>query len=66
MVLKGLKPSLANPSLTLRDSKPKDGYTSSKASYALQSAGYLNTPSFVRPMACHLMCSAVFEDINNL
>src|SRR3954469_1467569 len=66
MVLNGLNPSLVKPSLTLRDSLEKSGWSSSKSFHALPSAGCLNFPSFERSSSCHLIDSAVFEHMNNL
>ena len=66
MVRNGLNPSLANPSLTLRESSAKSGCNLSKSIHAWPSAGWLNFPSFECSSSCHLKESSVFEHINNL
>jgi hypothetical protein len=55
MVPKGLKPSVANPSLTFRGFNAKFGCLSSKDFHASPFVGCLKTPFFVRQLACHLI-----------
>jgi hypothetical protein len=62
----GLNPSDNRPSLTFLLSDAKSGCKLSNDLHASPSAGCLNTPSFVRPSACHLIFCAVRCDINNL
>jgi hypothetical protein len=66
MFPKGLKPFDARPSLTFRGFDAKFGCSVSNALQASPFAECLNTPSFVRPSACHLMWEAVCCDIYNL
>jgi hypothetical protein len=66
MLPNGLNPSNISPSLTLRGSDAKSRCFSSNDFHASPSAECLNTPSFVRPSACHLIFAAVCCDINNL
>jgi hypothetical protein len=66
MFPKGLKPFDARPSLTFCGSDAKSECSVSNALQASPFAGCLNTPSFVRPSACHLMWEAVCCDMYNL
>ena len=59
----GLKPSLARPSLTLRESSANDGYSKSKLFKAIKSAGYLIFPSLSKGLSlCHLFSFAISSD----
>jgi hypothetical protein len=62
----GLNPSDIRPSLTFLLSDEKSGCKLSSDFHAWPSAGCLNTSSFVRPSACHLIFCAVRCDMNNL
>ena len=66
MVPKGLKPSLANPSLMSRGSEANDLCFSSNVFHAMEFTGCLNTPSSTHFSLCHLIALAVWGDINNL
>ena len=60
------KPSLAKPSLTLRGSDTKDGYSESKFFQAIKSVGCLVFPSSLKGLSlCHLISLAVFDVIYN-
>ena len=63
---KGLKPSVARPSLTFQLSNLKSRCIASKCFQAGESAGCRSKPSLVRPSSCHLMSGAVLEDMNSL
>jgi hypothetical protein len=62
----GLNQSKVWPSLTFLLSDEKSRCKLSNDFHAWSSAGCLNTPSFVRPSACHLILCAVCCDMNNL
>jgi len=66
MFPKGLKPSDASPNLTFCGSDAKSRCSVSNAVQASPSAGCLSTPSFMRPLVCHLMWEAVCCDMYNL
>jgi len=58
----GLKPSLARPSLTLRESAAKYGYYESKFFQAIESVGCLIFPSSLKGLSlCHLISLAVLD-----
>ena len=63
---KELNPSEVRPSLMFLMSDEKFGYKLSNDFHASPLAGCLNTPSFVRPSACHLILCLVRYDMNNL
>jgi hypothetical protein len=62
----GLNPSEVRPSLTFLLSDEKSEYKLSNGFHASPSVGCFNSPSFVRPSACHLILYAVHCDMNNL
>jgi len=66
MFLKGLNPSAVKPSRPFLLSVIKSGCKMSNDLFASLSAECLNTPSLVRPSACHLIWGAVCSDMNNL
>jgi hypothetical protein len=62
----GLKPSLAKPSRTLRDSSANQECSLSNSFHAIESAGCLREfSSSTRPSLCHFMSLAISFDINN-
>ena len=66
IILNGVNPSLANPSLTFRGIDAKLGWRESKVFQASESARCLSFPSLVRPSSCHFIDLAVFDDMNSL
>jgi hypothetical protein len=66
MLPKGLNPSAVKPSRAFLLSAIKSVCKMSNDLHASPSAGCLNTPSLVRPSACHLIWGAVCSDMNNL
>lgn len=61
IVLKGLSPSLANPSLMLRESPTKPGWHLSNSFHASPSVRCLNFQSLEHSFSCHLNELAIFE-----
>ena len=59
----GLKPLLASPSLIFQGSDVKLGYCLSNSFYAFASIGCLKTPSLIRHLSCHIISSAILDDL---
>jgi hypothetical protein len=62
----GLNPFEVRPSLTFLLSAKNSWCNRSNDVHASLSVGCLNTPSLVRPSACHLIWDAIYSDIKRL